>query len=814
MSSNSTLNRPRPTQEINELIETLNKGAANKGPEKDRDLFSVKKSTFQVDNSDHTVEGWKFSEHHFKGKVELPTYARGLFTYLDKESGDNMIVVRGYDKFFNNGEIPRTKWPAIEENTKGPYELTVKENGCIIFISGLPDGTLLVCSKHSTGTRGDASLSHAKVGEKWIDRHLAAVGKTRAQLADVLFKANVTAVAELCDDSFEEHILAYSEEKSGLYIHGINLNLPKFATYPMSEVAKFADDWGFHKVDYFLKDDVASLRKFLEEAAETGSWDGKDVEGFVIRCKARNGPDDTEWHDWFFKYKFEEPYLLYRQWRECTKSQNAGKEPRYKKHIEITAEYLKFADEYFQKYPEAKAQYNSNHGIIKLRNEFLQHRGLNGSDIIKQSAEEETEVSGNVVLVPVATLGCGKTTIALALQHMFGWGHKQNDNITGKRGKTMAFAVECAAELRNKPVVFADRNNHVMRERRQIIDDISLTCRKARFVALHYIHYDETDGSLGAKIRATTQNRVLSRGDNHQTIHAASDDKKKIIGIMEGFMGRFEPIDLDSAIDKGFDLVIDLDPTVDSRQNLETVVKGLRAAYPLLIPEEPTAAQYDDAIKAALEYVPTIKHTIGSPGSNTTQQPQKKPNTMISQDIRNEEGFKDVPRDRSKDIEYISISLPTSQVLDAVKETFASLSEQQRAFFEELQKTNRVQSKFHVTLIHRANAKESKAIWDRYVNIYHEKGPGKSLGVAKVRLETVVWDSRLMAISASILDSEQWQCVNKFPHVTIGTKDSSVKPKESNDLLTLRKDAQEAPMVGGLLELEGTVQVIKPNARG
>jgi hypothetical protein len=25
------------------------------------------------------------------------------------------------------------------------------------------------------------------------------------------------------------------------------------------------------------------------------------------------------YRNWFFKYKFEEPYLMYRQWRECTK---------------------------------------------------------------------------------------------------------------------------------------------------------------------------------------------------------------------------------------------------------------------------------------------------------------------------------------------------------------------------------------------------------------------------------------------------------------------------------------------------------------
>ena len=39
-----------------------------------------------------------------------------------------------------------------------------------------------------------------------------------------------------------------------------------------------------------------------------------------------------------------------------------------------------------------------------------------------------------------------------------------------------------------------------------------------------------------------------------------------------------------------------------------------------------------------------------------------------------------------------------------------------------------------------------------------------------------------MAIVVRILD-ENWTCVNPVPHITVGTRDDTVKPKESNDLL-------------------------------
>lgn len=41
-----------------------------------------------------------------------------------------------------------------------------------------------------------------------------------------------------------------------------------------------------------------------------------------------------------------------------------------------------------------------------------------------------------------------------------------------------------------------------------------------------------------------------------------------------------------------------------------------------------------------------------------------------------------------------------------------------------------------------------------------------------------------MAIVVRIDDtSNTWECTNRVAHITVGTRDSTVKPKESNDLL-------------------------------
>lgn len=606
-------------QEVQTLLYGLEQGTKG-GRGAKKKTFSCKSTSFNVADSPSklAVTSWRFQDWDYK-RDDLPTYARGLFTGKN-ERGQPEISVRGYDKFHNVDETSATKWNNIEKNTKGPYELSLKENGCIIFLSGLHDGTLLVCSKHSTGIRTDG-VSHAKAAEKWVDKHLATVGKTRKDLAKDLRRRNATAVAELCDDEFEEHILAYGKDDAGLYMHGVNINLPEFMTYSGAQVQDFAEEWGFRKTDFLVKEDIKSTKAFLDEVAETGHYDGRDVEGFVIRCKSRvasGGP----YSDWFFKYKFEEPYLMYRQWRECTKAMISGRPPRFKKHVKITEEYLHYARTILAKNTQLKEQYQQNHGIIKLRDDFLKEKNLRGSDIIRQENEEEgggsapADVSKDIILVPIATLGCGKTTIALALVHLFGWGHIQNDNITGK-GRPPRFTREVLYQLAEAPAVFADRNNALRSERQQLIDDVHTTHPHVRLVALNFVHSkDSVD-----KIREVTQKRVLSRGDNHQTIQAATDTNK-VLGIMEGFIHRFQELDPYQAPDDGFDLVIDLDPTQDSRDNLETTVGQLYSKYPKLFTTMPSSDDLDEAIKVAMsEYKPDLRHEVG--GSKKREKKQR-----------------------------------------------------------------------------------------------------------------------------------------------------------------------------------------------
>ncbi|CAG8886018.1 unnamed protein product [Penicillium egyptiacum] len=784
---------PHVISQLVKALETSRK--AEKGERK----FTCKKQSFTVANN-VPVDSWRFQDWDYK-RDGLPTYARGLFTTKRKD-GTPEIAARGYDKFFNVGETKATEWRNVEKYTRGPYELSVKENGCIIFISALEDDTLLVCSKHSTGAREDTDVSHAQAGERWVERHVSSVNRSVKDLARTLREMNVTAVGELCDDSFEEHVLAYDEASAGIYLHGLNYKQPYFHTMSSEDVHKFADDWGFKKAKFEVFDDIFRVQSFLEGCAETGTWAGRETEGFVIRCNLSDNGTEP-YRNWFFKYKFEEPYLMYRQWRECTKAVIGGKSPKIKKHEQVTEEYLQFARRVLMKDPKRATDYMNNHGIIGLRDEFLRERGLNGPEIIaleekKQSESQET--NKNVVLEPIASLGCGKTTVALALVKLFGWGHIQNDNIPKQKNKPKKFAFEVSHALGEHSVVIADRNNHQRRERKQLMEDIYPVLPDAHFVALHYVHEPKAD--MLPAIREVTRKRVLERGDNHQSIRAGTNARDETVGIMEGFLGRFEGVDTTRMPDQSFDHVIDLDVCAESRENLETVVKALHAAYPRLVPTMPTAAELDGAIDASLNDYTVTKDLSYSYGAS--QKPKNKNKNHNNGSLLPEPTDSPLsPEALSEKIEYFNISIPTTEINTLLRSLFPPTTPPEKArLYNQLVNSRRLQPTFHVTLIHRASKKDKPEIWEklatRYIDTQTQNPVSNpiqyppTLGSARVRIERLVWDNRIMAFVARILPTEgvetqtgaaEWPCANPIPHITVGTAAPEVKPKESNDLL-------------------------------
>ena len=100
---------PQFTSEDSQLIADLHK-LSTKNPK------LVKSSTYVAPADPNiTIRSWKMNEFkYYDIPSPFPTLARGLFTTelaKDQTNGESKyrIVVRGYDKFFNIGEVPWTK---------------------------------------------------------------------------------------------------------------------------------------------------------------------------------------------------------------------------------------------------------------------------------------------------------------------------------------------------------------------------------------------------------------------------------------------------------------------------------------------------------------------------------------------------------------------------------------------------------------------------------------------------------------------------------------------------------------------------------
>ena len=247
---------------------------------------------------------------------------------------------------------------------------------------------------------------------------------------------------QLCDDSFEEHVLPYSAELTGLHLHGLNESTRAFKTRPSDEVATFARDWGFLVTAFHTVKTVAEVKAFSEEVAKAGGWNGQALEGFVVRCHVgeelgkdkRSAPPYPPNSSFFFKVKYDEPYMMYRDWREVTKMLLSTKGrledvkiPKSKLRRPETKTYIEWVKKEIKRDREPFKNYTKGKGIIATREKFLTWLKDSGEDV-DQLATQVQELSleagkkqqfGKTIIVTVAIPGCGKccTNIVVSSKH-------------------------------------------------------------------------------------------------------------------------------------------------------------------------------------------------------------------------------------------------------------------------------------------------------------------------------------------------------------------------------------------------------------
>jgi tRNA ligase len=233
---------------------------------------------------------------------------------------------------------------------------------------------------------------------------------------------------KLCDDNFEEHVLPYATEKTGLHLHGLNDCSGHFKTQPTSVVDEFAREWGFILTLSYVLPSIPEVKAFAEEIGRSGVWNGEALEGFVVRTTVRSPPTDGKAHadaspyapgsSFFFKIKFDEPYMMYRDWREITKALLSRGEsanlPKNKMTRPETKTYVRWVKREIKDHPKLFENYTKGHGIISTRERFLEWLETEEGKRGRKKAEADEEASlpshksfGKTIIMPIAVPGVG-----------------------------------------------------------------------------------------------------------------------------------------------------------------------------------------------------------------------------------------------------------------------------------------------------------------------------------------------------------------------------------------------------------------------
>ncbi|KAH6902658.1 RNA ligase-domain-containing protein [Coprinopsis sp. MPI-PUGE-AT-0042] len=758
------------------------------------------------------VTSWKMNEFkYYDVPSPFPTLARGLFTseVKDSEVGEQdvvtveaedgakaRIVIRGYDKFFNIGEVPWNTWESLKVHTAAPYTLSLKSNGCIIFIAGITPTRLIVTSKHSVG-QGDDTVSHAARGRMWLDRYLEGKGKVEADLAKVLFERGWTAVAELCDDDFEEHVLPYAPEITGLHLHGINLCSRHFQTLPTDAVDAFASEWGFIRTPTIVLDSIEEVHSFTDEVGRSGKWNGEAVEGFVVRTEVASSPTGRgskertkegytpyeRGSSFFFKVKFDEPYMMYRDWREVTKSLLGARAkhgdggmkmsalPKGKVKRDETRAFVEWVIEDIKRNPELYVDYGKNKGIISSRERYFKWcEGKGGITAGPSTSAEKKKDFKKTIILPIAIPGCGKTTVSLALAKLFNFGHTQSDNVQAKKASP-AFVKNVMSLLNDFDVVIADKNNHLKMHRTALKDGIA-TSRFPRDVRLLALYWD-THSLPPAMVHRICSDRILKRGENHQTLVPDPSSKSKHEEVVWMFINTGEEL-----ADAEVDDVVEM-PIADQNEVLQGLERGkeqqdelaeilgqvTRAAEgvaKILNLEMPTDDRVKDVVAEVREYqAGTSDHanaeagTSSKNGTGGKETKKKEPKGMVDRDMGGAGGKKKGGKDGARYFallpEFDVTTLMDSEVEKLVQKAGDSGTNGKLAklveMWDKLKSGKRVTKRPHVTIVHRnsiaQNAEAVRTLWDRCATVNEMLVPPVFEGT----LKHIVWSEKAMVVT-------------------------------------------------------------------
>lgn len=290
------------------------------------------------------------------------------------------------------------------------------------------------------------------------------------------------------------------------------------------------------------------------------------------------------------------------------------------------------------------------------------------------------------------------------------------------------------------------RNNHLRQHRDQLRQAGAKFSPPVRLLAWNWV-IDQPP----AMIHRIMGDRVLARGDNHQSLRAdtvamAHED------VIWMFLNQMEELDDDE---------VDVSVKMGVEDTLEQAVyKAIDGCVKVLGVERPNKEKVDEALQVAMGYAPKTKKAD------------------------DKKDIKATPR-------YFGL-LPEVNLLDVLGPTL-SAQDGDNSFWEHLVAKNRVTKRPHVTIVHKNSLPAESDLWERCMAFHRVRAPP----LFNFTLGHILWNKRIMAVTVDNIDlagttgaNAGTEFISKLPlevknrlHITVGTKEANVQAVEAKGLV-------------------------------
>ena len=234
----------------------------------------------------------------------------------------------------------------------------------------------------------------------------------------------------------------------------------------------------------------------------------------------------------FVKFKYDKPYLVWREWREITKKYlKDGTFSNFKWRYPETEQYSEWVKKEIITNRHIFDGYLQNKGIVKIREMYLDE-----GQLFKHTQDITEE---KILIIPVGAPGVGKSTICRILSSLLDANIVENDSLDKK---TQDFTNCVVESLLYNSIVIADRNNHLISQRKKLIETCTTHISNINICILEWDIPTNKDKKEFLDYKQILYERVENRGENHMTLTPKNEKYKEII---DSFLEKRTPLEYD-----------------------------------------------------------------------------------------------------------------------------------------------------------------------------------------------------------------------------------------------------------------------------